>query len=106
MALYVNKTNDKLIYHTWILNTYLSDWLGVYPKEIVGLCIMSDYHFPKISSGMIHSVIFTDRIYFSDKANEWSEMVFADKIKSVECGGAHTIAITYVPNKIYVWGSN
>lgn len=34
------------------------------------------------------------------------ELQFSEGIKSVSCGGYHTIALTSDPNKFYVWGGN
>ena len=34
------------------------------------------------------------------------ELILNESIVSVSCGGRHTIALTKIPNKIYVWGLN
>ncbi|HLX52767.1 MAG TPA: hypothetical protein VKR58_02445 [Aquella sp.] len=90
-----------------------------HPREIVMLIILSIYKPIQISCGSFHNILFYDKIYvwglnddaqlgFGHKRKVLfpTELVLPEKIKSISCGSSHTIALTYIPNKIYVWGCN
>lgn len=113
-------TRKNYIYYIFILNAYLRKIIGKHsPIEIIKLIIMSAYEHIKISCGSKHVVLLSDKIYVWGR-NEYgqlglghhktcvspTELRLHENIRSISCGWYHTIALTYVPNKMYVWGSN
>ena len=108
------------IYYIFVLREYLLQLVGInHPREVVVLIILSMYKPIQISCGAFHNILFYDKIYvwglnddaqlgFGHKRKVLSptELVLPENIKSISCGWSHTIALTYVPNKIYVWGNN
>jgi len=90
-----------------------------FPREIIELIIISVYKPIQISCGLGYTILLSDKIYvwgqndhgqlgLGHKENITSptELILPMDIKSINCGWYHSVALTYTPNKLYVWGPN
>lgn len=111
---------NNYIYYIFVLKECIEKIIGIhYPMEIIALIIMSIYKHKQISCGSYHTILLSDKIYvwgdnwygqlgLGDRkgCSSPTELCLREKIKLISCGWRHTIALTYVPNKLYVWGAN
>lgn len=97
------------IYYTFVLKEYILQLMGpYYPKEIIGLIIMSIYRRTYISCGSFTTVIIKNDIHVLDSTDNdiFRKISSCKDIKSVVFGWEYIVATSYVPNKLYVMGKN
>lgn len=107
-------------YYIFVLKEFLIQIIGPhYPTDIIQLIIMADYEPNSISCGCNHTMVMLNRkIYVwgsnhdgrlglghNNDINVPRELILCEPIKSIRCGGYHSMALT-TSNKIYNWGSN
>ena len=101
--------NQIYIYYVLVLKEYLGKIIGAhYPTEIIGLIIMATYKDIYISCGPENTIIIRDRDRDAIHILGTDEPTFnlCKDIRSVICGWDHTIAMSSIPNELYVWGEN
>ena len=114
------QSRKNYIYYIFVLGEYMMNIFGMnYPKEIIELIIMSVYKPIQISCGLDHTILLSDKIYVwgqndngqlglghEKNVTSPTELILPMDIKSISCGWYHNIALTYVLNKLCVWGNN
>lgn len=109
--------NSDLYYYLFLLKEIAGLY---YPSDIIGLIINLANDKPIISCGIGHVAIcwrsdvwiwgsnVDNRLGFGDDSTRElpTKLFLGEKIKSVSCGSYHTIALSHMSNKIWVWGRN
>ena len=116
------RSRKKYIHYIIVLKTYMMNTIGIhYPIEIITHIIMSAYTPIQISCGADHTILLNEKnnIYVWGR-NHYGQIGLGNEevylspkrlrllkdIKSVHCGWFHNVALTHIPNEIYVWGYN
>ena len=116
----MNNLRQRYIEYILILKEHIQQLIGInYPKEIIKLIVVFAYKPAKIVCGLHRTFLISDKIYVWGRNDHGQlglghkndiihpeELSLRTNIESISCGNSHTVALTSIPNKLYVWGAN